>query len=502
MTVKSRQKPLVVLEIANNHMGDIQHGLQLIDTLSKATSPFEKYFKFAIKFQFRELQTFIHPNYRGSDLKFVKRFEETELSEKNWAKLISAGRQKGFAIIVTPFDELSVKKCEAYGVDVIKIASCSLGDWPLIERIALTERPVIFSTAGANVEAIDAMVSFFLNRNIEASLMHCVGLYPTPDKHLNIGQISFFKNRYPHMEIGYSTHENPSLTDTGALAYALGARVFEKHVGLETGHVKNNAYSATADQLVSWLDSTSKALITIGLNNKKVKNTSVEVASLKDLQRGAFLKHKVNKGDTISLKDVFFAIPSSADGLVANDFSKYVQITATKNIKPHEELTIKNSKFLDFRKQIRKIVEKIRKFLNERKVSFPEGKHLEISHHYGLENFNKTGLSMTTIINEEYCKKLLFLLPGQSHPEQHHKEKKETFFIIDGSIRLFLDDIEHELKSGDSITINPGVRHSFNTKIGCIIEELSTNHRSNDSFYSDKAIDKNHNRKTIVNFWQ
>ena len=157
---------------------------------------------------------------------------------------------------------------------------------------------------------------------------------------------------------------------------------------------------------------------------------------------------------------------------------------------------------MDFRKQIRKIVEKIRKFLNERKVSFPEGKHLEISHHYGLENFNKTGLSMTTIINEEYCKKLLFLLPGQSHPEQHHKEKKETFFIIDGSIRLFLDDIEHELKSGDSITINPGVRHSFNTKIGCIIEELSTNHRSNDSFYSDKAIDKNHNRKTIVNFWQ
>ena len=95
-------------------------------------------------------------------------------------------------------------------VDYIKIASCSLADWPLIEKIALTNKPVIFSTAGSDLESIDAMVSFFRNRNIEASLLHCVGLYPTPSSELNIGQIRVFRERYPEMRIGYSTHEDPT----------------------------------------------------------------------------------------------------------------------------------------------------------------------------------------------------------------------------------------------------------------------------------------------------
>lgn len=502
MTGKSTKKPLVILEIANNHMGEISHGLALIEALAKATSEFKKIFRFAIKFQFRQLDTFIHPKHQGSDLKFVKRFEETKLSKANWAKLISMGRQKGFQIIVTPFDEQSVLSCEEHNIDTIKIASCSLGDWPLIEKIGLTKKPVIFSTAGASISAIDAMVSYFSNRKIEASLMHCVGLYPTPNESLNIGQISFFRNRYPHMQIGYSTHENPNLTETGSLAYALGAQIFEKHVGLETKDIQNNAYSANPEQLRNWLDATSKAIISIGKLDGKVENGTEEVSSLKNLQRGAFLKRKILKGENVGIEDVFFAIPSSKSGIVANDFSKYAKIITTKNIKQHEQLTTDNTEFFHFRGQIQTIVEEIRSFLDERKINYPKGKHLEISHHYGLDNFNNTGLSMTTIVNEEYCKKLLFLLPGQAHPEQYHKEKKETFFIVDGSLTLFLNGKKNKLESGDSITIEPGVKHKFESKIGCVIEELSTNHRSSDSYYTDQTINKNRNRKTIVNFWQ
>ena len=75
--------------------------------------------------------------------------------------------------------------------------------------------------------------------------MHCVGLYPTKAEQLNIGQVSFYRERYPHVNVGYSTHEHPSSLRTGGLAYALGARVFEKHVGLPTHTYDNNAYSAS-----------------------------------------------------------------------------------------------------------------------------------------------------------------------------------------------------------------------------------------------------------------
>ena len=153
-------KPLIVLEIANNHMGDRRHGQKLIEQLGDVVDQHAEVFDFGLKFQFRDLNSFIHPDHKGSSLKYVKRFEETQLSNEDWSSLFESVKAAKLKLLATPFDEFSVEKCVEKNVDYIKIASCSLADWPLIEKIALTKKPVIFSTAGSDLEAIDAMVSF------------------------------------------------------------------------------------------------------------------------------------------------------------------------------------------------------------------------------------------------------------------------------------------------------------------------------------------------------
>ena len=75
------KKPLIVLEMANNHMGDVSHGKALISALAEVVNPLRSVFDFAIKYQFRELDTFIHPEFKGSDLKFVKRFEDLKMQQ-------------------------------------------------------------------------------------------------------------------------------------------------------------------------------------------------------------------------------------------------------------------------------------------------------------------------------------------------------------------------------------------------------------------------------------
>ena len=60
-------------------------------------------------------------------------------------------------------------------------------------------------------------------------------------------------------------------------------------------------------------------------------------------------------------------------------------------------------------------------------ISIPGDIDLEISHHYGIEKFDKYGLVILTLVNREYCKKLLICFPGQTHPEQYHKKKKKPF---------------------------------------------------------------------------
>lgn len=495
------KKPLIVLEIANNHMGDRRHGQKLIERLSEVVEQHTEVFDFGVKFQFRDLNSFIHPDYKGSSVKYVKRFEETQLSNEDWSSLFETVKAAKLSLLATPFDEFSVEKCVEQNVDYIKIASCSLGDWPLIEKIALTKKPVIFSTAGSDLEAIDAMVSFFKNRSIEASLMHCVGLYPTPSSELNIGQISVFRERYPGMRIGYSTHEDPSHQQTGALAFALGASIFEKHVGLPNEEYVNNAYSASPKQLSEWLEKLRQAVDMIGNVETKTKNSQSEITSLRDLQRGAFVKRFIKVGEALTTNDVYFAIPGVAEGYTANDFSKYKKFVANSDIEANEPLTKLNTKVSDRRQKIKEIVDRTRTFLQDCMVQIPNGAILEISHHYGIENFYETGLSMITVVNEEYCKKLLFLLPGQSHPEQFHKNKKETFHVIHGDAELYLDGDCFDLRSGDVQTIKQLVRHRFFSKNGCVIEEISSTHDGLDSIYTDEQINKNENRKTLVNFW-
>ena len=67
-------RKLFIFEMANNHMGDIKHGLRIIREFAKIKNDFPE-FDFAIKFQFRNIDTFIHPDYKErTDLKYVKRF--------------------------------------------------------------------------------------------------------------------------------------------------------------------------------------------------------------------------------------------------------------------------------------------------------------------------------------------------------------------------------------------------------------------------------------------
>ena len=73
-------KPLVILEIANNHMGDLNHLKNIISTYYTLTFRYKKIINFAIKFQFRNLKSFIHPTANKNN-KGVKRFA---FSSKNF----------------------------------------------------------------------------------------------------------------------------------------------------------------------------------------------------------------------------------------------------------------------------------------------------------------------------------------------------------------------------------------------------------------------------------
>lgn len=492
---------LVTFEMANNHMGSVDHGIQLIREFAAIADEFPE-FHFAMKLQYRDLDTFIHPSMQGrEDVKYIKRFSETRLTRAEFDRLVQETRTCGLLTMATPFDEASVDTIEQQGLDIIKVASCSFGDWPLLERIVKTDKPIIASTAGASVETIDQVVSFLKHRSKTFAILHCVAEYPCPDTHLQLNQIDWLRQRYPGVRIGFSTHEDPTHHDLVGMAVAKGADIFEKHVALPTEQWPANAYSADPLQTRQWLLAARRAWAICGTAGSRAPLNPAEQASLHSLRRGAFLKHAVAAGKPIEDSDVYFAFPPQPGQVTANEWSKYTRFTATGAMHAHDPIMASAVTASDKRSKVLEVASRVRDLLTESRITVPGGVDLEISHHYGIERFDEVGLTMLTVVNRGYCKKLLVSLPGQMHPEQYHRKKEETFHVLFGELHLTLNGVTQVCKPGDVVNIEPGVRHSFVSPQGAVIEEISSTHWVDDSFYTDESINLNRDRKTRLTYW-
>jgi sialic acid synthase SpsE/quercetin dioxygenase-like cupin family protein len=493
-------KHLFIFEMANNHMGDVAHGMRIVRELREACAGFD--FRFAVKLQYRSLPELIHTDFRGrTDLRFIKRFMETALSWDDYRRLKDAIAEGGFLSICTPFDEASVDRVVEHGFDYLKVASCSLTDWPLAEKIATTDLPLILSTAGEPFEEIDRIVSFYQHRQKRIALMHCVGEYPTADANLQLNQIDLLQRRYAGVEVGYSTHEPPGQLDAVKIAIAKGATLFEKHAGVPTPGHHLNAYSATPPQIRLWLEAARTAIAMAGVEESRHDFSKSERATLGELQRGAFATGPVAAGTVIRDADVFFALPASPGQLVANDFSKYTQYRATRDYAPNGAIWHDGVTATDTRSLVHGIVRDVKALLKVSHAVVPTQLELEISHHHGLENFRSVGSGMITVINREYCKRLVIMLPGQRHPEHWHTQKDETFHLLHGEIELVLGGERRRCVKNDVIVISRGVKHEFRSATGAVIEEISSTHTNDDSEYSEAAIGKNAERKTYVTNW-
>lgn len=491
---------LFIFEMANNHMGSVEHGLRIIRAMDEARRGLG--LQCAVKFQFRNLETFIHPDYRGKlEFKYVKRFGETRLDEAQFGALKQEADRLGFLTVCTPFDEPSVDLIERLGIAVVKIASCSLTDWPLLERIVKTDKPVIASTAGASLEDVDKVVSFLEHRGKNFALMHCVAAYPTPDEGLELNQIDLLRSRYPQVPVGYSTHERPDNFEAVRMAIAKGAAILERHVGASAEGIELNAYSSSPEQVRRWLEAARSAYAMCGVAGARMVFTDKELGSLRDLRRGVFAARTVAAGARLRPENVFFAIPTFPGQLTANDLSKYKEYYATEAIPARGPVMAAGLRTVDNRERVYAIVGRVKRLLEEGRVFVPQKLELEISHHYGIERFEEYGCVIINFINREYCKKLIVVLPGQKHPEQHHRLKEETFHLLWGDAQFTLDGRVVEGRPGDIMTVERGVRHIFTSRNGAVIEEISSTHFKDDSFYSDPAILSNPDRKTVITHW-
>jgi N-acetylneuraminate synthase len=493
-------RDVFVFDLANNHQGDVAHALKIIRGIGEVVR--KRQVRGIFKFQFRQLDSFIHPAHQqNSDNKHIPRFLATRLDRSQFQTLLDAVRAEGMLAMCTPFDEESVDIITDMGFDLIKVASCSAKDWPLLEKIAEANLPVIFSTGGLQLSNIDDLVSFFEHRGTDFAIMHCVSIYPIPADKFHLNQIDVLRHRYRNKVIGWSTHENPDETVPVQIAVAKGARMFERHVGIAAGDIKLNAYSATPDQADRWIAAWQTAVQLCGSTERQTH--SVEQESLDSLRRGVFARKPIKKGQVIEREHVYFAMPYMDGQLDSGNWK--AGIVAMADAKTNGPLMLQHSRIPhdpDYH-VLKEAVHEVKALLNEARIALNSEFEVEYSHHYGIAKFREYGAVIINCINREYCKKVLVQLPGQKHPMHFHPLKEETFQVLHGDMTVSVDGHVRTLAPGEICLVMPGVWHSFWTENGCVVEEVSTTHFNSDSVYKDAKINKlqRHERKTVVDHW-
>jgi len=218
----------LIAEIGINHNGDVEIARELMRVAAGAGCD-------AVKFQKRtpELcvptdQWAIRRETPWGVMDYIDYKRRIEFGAEEFDKVDAYASELGIDWFASPWDEPSVEFLLRYDPVCFKVASASLTDGPLLDRVASTGVPVMLSTGMSTLDEIDAAVTRLPAARL--LLAHATSAYPCAPSELNLRMIETLSTRYP-VPIGYSGHETGLQTTLAAVV--LGACFVERHVTLD-----------------------------------------------------------------------------------------------------------------------------------------------------------------------------------------------------------------------------------------------------------------------------
>jgi len=227
-TIGDAQPVYVIAEIGINHNGDLEIAKKLIDVAKLAGCD-------AVKFQKRTPELCVPDEQK--DLKrdtpwgvmtYLEYRHRVEFGYEQYAAIDEHCKRLGIDWFASCWDEPSVDFIEQFGPVCYKIASASVTDVALLEKLKKTGRPLILSTGMSSMEEIRRAVEVLPKERL--ALCHATSSYPCKADELNLRVIQTLKKEFD-LPVGYSGHEVGLQTTYAAVA--LGACLVERHITLD-----------------------------------------------------------------------------------------------------------------------------------------------------------------------------------------------------------------------------------------------------------------------------
>jgi len=221
-------KPLFIAEIGINHNGSLKIAKEMVDSCKRVGVEVVKHQTHIPEFEMSKLMA--SKTIPGNSTKNIYQIiEECSLSEADELELKKYVEINGMIFISSPFSLEAIDRLERFNVPAYKIGSGEMNNYPMLEKICNTGKPLILSTGMHHIEDVKKSVSFLKskNPNIELAILHTTNLYPTPDNLVRLGALNDLKNAFEDIPFGLSDHTVTNYSSFGAVA--MGASLIEKH---------------------------------------------------------------------------------------------------------------------------------------------------------------------------------------------------------------------------------------------------------------------------------
>lgn len=305
-------------EIGQNHNGSVDIAKLLIDKAAQeVVDPlFGQHLKpwDAVKLTKRDLteelsasamaKPYDNPNSFGKT--YGEHRAAIELNDEQHYELYQYAKSYGLDFVETLCAIGCLSMFKYFTPDRLKVASRDLTNLPLLEALAETKIPIIFSTGMGGVQEIDNALEVITKHHEQITILHCLSQYPSEYKNINLNSIHFLKERYPKYTIGYSDHSIGISIPNAAVA--MGAEVIEKHITLDrTMKGTDQKGSLAPDGMYRMVRDIRNLEMALG-DMKKEASEAVLSAKVK-LERSIATKRDFKVGETIKEEDLHMLSP-------------------------------------------------------------------------------------------------------------------------------------------------------------------------------------------------
>ena len=324
--------PYFVAELNTSHFGDLELAKKMI--ISAKNSGCD-----CIKLQSWTPESINSGEYYKKNPITKKFFEKYSLSENSLKKLSLFCKKLSIDFSSTPYSKKEVNfLVEECDVAFIKIASMDLNNLEYLKFIGSKKKPIILSTGMGSIKEIRSAVSILKKSgNKNFCILHCVSIYPTPIKNVNLKNISGLIEEFPEIPVGFSDHTiGPEFA---AASIALGASVIEKHFTLDKTKIgMDNQMSSEPDEFKKLIIYCKNIYESLGQKKRKVSKKELNQRLI--MRRSLIVKKDLKKDHKLSNKDLALKRPGT--GIPADKLNKFVGKKINKNLNAESILKYKD----------------------------------------------------------------------------------------------------------------------------------------------------------------